>query len=69
MTHSGRVAPGKTVRLQEDQAKTRGVGYGFGAALGGQLAENRVNVELDRMLADAQPGSDHFVGQPIGYKP
>ena len=67
MTRSGRVAPGKTVRLQEDQSKTRGVGAGFGAALGSQFAQNRVNVEFDGMFADAQPGSDRFVGQPIGY--
>ena len=43
----------------------RCVDYGLGPALGVELAEHRVHVELDRVLADVQPMGDGLVGQPL----
>ena len=48
----GEARPGKTARSEEDQAQPRGVDDSFGAALDAQLAQNRVDVEFDCVLAD-----------------
>jgi hypothetical protein len=47
--------------LKEDKAQARGAHDGFGAALDIELAEDRVDMELDRVLANAQLPRDSFV--------
>ena len=63
----GEAGPGKTARSEEDQAQPGGVDDSFGAALDAELAQNRVDVKLDRVLADVQTLGDGFVGQPLRH--
>ena len=50
-------------RLEEYKSGSGAAHHRVGAALGTQLAHDGVDVELYRVLADAQPGGDHFVGE------
>src|SRR5262249_11311761 len=48
-----------------DQPQPDGLHDRLAAALDAQLAEDGVDVELDRVVADAQPLGDPLVGEPL----
>ena len=62
----GQATSGRTGRSEEQQPQTHAAGHGFGAAVGIQFAQDASNVELDGMLANAQPLGDGAVGKTIG---
>ena len=65
----GEAGPGKTARSEEDQAQPGGVDDSFSAALDAQLAQNSIDVKLDRVLADFQTLGDGLIGQSLRHKP
>src|SRR3990172_12534519 len=67
-TLSTRVGPSKRARSEEDQPEAGGEDDGLSTALGAQLAQDGVDVELHGMLADAQPLSDGLIGQALGQE-
>src|SRR4051794_28928384 len=54
------------LRLQQDESGARGERDRLGAARGAELAAQRRDVELRRVLANAQAPGDAFVGQSLG---
>jgi len=49
-----------------DQPAPQGQRHSLRATLRAELVEQRVDVILDGRLADAEPGGDRLVGQPLG---
>src|SRR3970282_1804417 len=65
ITHSGRSHTGKTGDgLEDEHTRGRAAGDGFGGGGRPELAHDRRDVKLDRMLADPQAVRDRFVREP-----
>src|SRR5213076_597953 len=58
-------APGAAA-LQADQAAANGLDDGLGPRRGPQLHHHAVDVELGRVVADAEAVGDQLVGQALG---
>src|SRR3954454_4942279 len=52
-------------RSEGDQPQSDGLDDRLAAALHAELAEDGIDVELDRVVADAQPLGDPLVGEPL----
>ena len=48
-----------------DNAPANGPPNGVGAVGGAELAADRGDVKLDRLIADPEAGGNHLVGQPF----
>lgn len=53
---------GRTYRLEEDKAQLGGSNHSGSPALDSKFTHNRVDVELNRVLADFQATSNRLVG-------
>ncbi len=51
--------------LEVDQPQAHGLRDGLGAALGTQITEDRVDMELDGVVADVQVEGDGLVGEEM----
>ena len=56
------------VGLQDDEPEPRRAGYGPRTGMGVELAEDRVHMKFDRVLADGQLLSDRLIGQARGHQ-